>query len=501
MENKSEVSKSWFELLGPASIIYAGVYGACVYHNPAGILVLVWAAATIGYVWYVMKKAQKPMKKDSIYYVVAMLLLGISTVTTGNDYIILLNYAVFLFLLVMLLIHNLNDDRDWDIGKNLGMFVQAIVGAIVCVADPAFDGIQYAQSRGKEKSQKMYPILLGAALAIPVLIVIGLLLASADAVFKNLLDGMLGALVLPENIFGIGFFVLFGFLASYCGMRFLLSKSALAPTYPRERKGPMTAIVFSIVLTGMYLLFSVIQIYYLFLGYGKLPENMTYAEYARTGFFQLLFVVMINVVLILLVNKYVNVNRLLRIILLTICGCTYIMIASSCYRMLLYIGAYHLTFLRVFVLVVLAAIAVIMVGVIISLYHDKMPLFRYSLSVAVGFYLIFSLSHVDYWIARYNVAHITESTKGELLESLGELSTDAAFVIDDYLEQAPEEKGEILNALDRIKKYPNDYSPYEDNLVSWFLWYLERNQMRMERSGLREWNLSYRKADQCLNWR
>ncbi|MCQ5134549.1 DUF4153 domain-containing protein, partial [Coprococcus eutactus] len=53
---------------------------------------------------------------------------------------------------------------------------------------------------------------------------------------------------------------------------------------------PVIGISITVVLTAFYLIFAVVQIVYLFMNSAGLPDYMTYAEYARRGFFQLLFV-------------------------------------------------------------------------------------------------------------------------------------------------------------------------------------------------------------------
>ena len=100
----------------------------------------------------------------------------------------------------------------------------------------------------------------------------------------------------------------------------------------------------------LYLFFSGIQVIYLFLGKGSLPEGVTYSSYARQGFFQLLFVAVMNLVMVLMNLKFFKRSRFLNGVLTVICGCTYVMIASAAYRMALYVGEYHLTYLRVLVL-------------------------------------------------------------------------------------------------------------------------------------------------------
>ena len=89
---------------------------------------------------------------------------------------------------------------------------------------------------------------------------------------------------------------------------------------------PYIAITVNGVMCVIYLLFSSVQIFGLFLGKMELPAGYTYASYARRGFFELVFVCVFNIFMVLFTMTYFKVSRLLKILLTVICGCTYIMI-------------------------------------------------------------------------------------------------------------------------------------------------------------------------------
>ena len=96
-------------------------------------------------------------------------------------------------------------------------------------------------------------------------------------------------------------------------------------------------------------------------------------------------------------------NLMMKILLTIICCTTYIMIASSALRMCLYIQAYNLTFLRIFVLWVLALLAVILVGIIILIFKNNYSIFRHILRYDHSVLFMLLLAHPDYWIAKYNI--------------------------------------------------------------------------------------------------
>ena len=145
-----------------------------------------------------------------------------------------------------------------------------------------------------------------------------------------------------------------------------------------------------------------IQVIYLFMRRGTLPEGYTYSSYAHEGFFQLVFVCLINILIVLLCRKYSADNLALKCILCLISACTYVLIASAAYRMFLYIDVYKLTFLRLYVLWALAVMAVVMAGIIVYLFRPGMPFARFAACVLVSLWMIFAYAKPDYLIAAYD---------------------------------------------------------------------------------------------------
>lgn len=461
LQNEREKNAGFFRSLAPASLIYTLVYTICIYKNISGITMPLWVAATIGYACYAVKIAGKKRKKDSIFYMTVMLLLGISTFTTGNENIIWLNYPIFFVLLIGFLLYNLWEEDDWDFDTYVWKIVKAVAGAAWMIAKPFEDAGAFLQLRKNKKDRRGYYIVFGICLAIPCLLFLGMMLMKADMVFATIVSGVLNGFHFSARILGILFMLCFGFLSSYCGISYVMQKRETAME-KREIKGePVFAITVTVMIAVMYLIFCAIQILYLFVGNMQLPDGITYAEYARTGFFQLLFVCMLNLVLVIEVKKYFRKHQLLDVILLVISFCTLIMTASSAWRMLLYVKAYHLTFLRVTVLVALFVIALLMTGVVWSILHPAFPLFRYGMAVVSAVYLLFAFSHIDYFIASYNLNQMSQSQRSDTQMSdnrmndaqetvdnryISCLSTDAAPAIAAYRKEHPDTFGAYMAA-------------------------------------------------------
>ena len=173
-------------------------------------------------------------------------------------------------------------------------------------------------------------------------------------------------------------------------------------------------------------------------------------------------------------------------ILTVISLCTYCMMASSAWRMLLYIDAYRLTFLRILVLWALAVIAVVFVGIMCSIFRSDFPLFRYITAVVTVFYIVLAFAKPDYWIARYNMEYVNRESGMELTAEqreefygdflyLSELSADAVPVL------ASEENYEFLcGQTDSMERY------------------FDRMEARAEKDGIRTFNLSRYLAGRAL---
>lgn len=492
-QTKEEEKWSWFRKLGGITVIYALFYTFCMYDNAAGITMPLWILATILYARYALKRFEIPQKKDGIFHIVIMILLGISTFITGNPYIIALNYIGFFLLLLSFLLHTIHDDRRWGIGTYLSELSYSILGAIGYLSAPFADAYAFQKRHHKKTNTKVLYVVLGLVMAVPSIIFLGGILASADAVFQKYLVNTLTSFVLPTNWLGALALFVFAFLSAYCGLCQLLRnpRTELKDVLTTQKWDPLIAITFTSTISLLYVLFCLIQVVYLFLGFGTLPDGISHAEYARTGFFQLLFVCFLNFVLVLVVQNYVKESRLLRGILLTICGCTFVMIASSAYRMILYITAYQLTFLRIFVLVALTVISFLMAGAVFSLFRNQFQIYRYSLIVVSIIYLGFSFSHVDYFIASYNLSQTKESSLSDTLQYIGTLSSDAAPVIADYMKQNKQLQQKVDAAYQNKDKWENDWIYGVDEDISWYLYYMERIHYLSENNSLRRFNVSH----------
>ncbi len=417
-----------FEITGLVSLLFGGFFTLSFYKAGAGVNVLFFTTVMISLLMFVMKKFGLPMKKGTYLYYLGSMLAGLSSASTSSDKLQLINLVLSICLLNLSLLHQLHQAREWDVQKYLGRMFGMLFRGIASIGMPFIDGINYLKRTKLFRYDKTRNIFVGILISVPLLWIIVLLLSQADMIFGDMTKELMEHIFSAE-IIAIMLMALFGFFSCYC---ILCGAAAQTGGIEKTRRKGDASIAVTVILliTVLYLVFCGIQLMYLFSnGLFALPEGYTFAEYARRGFFELLAVAVINVVLMLIATAYFEESTFLRRLLTLMSICTYIMIGSAAYRMLLYIGAYHLTFLRMFVLLALVIISFVLAGVIIAVYRKSFPLFRYCAAIITVCYLAFAFSKPDYYIASYLEEHKAVLTSEDAAFLTQELSLDAAPIV------------------------------------------------------------------------
>lgn len=489
MENKTIQTQKMeknFPFFGIVSAVYAVFYTFCMYRNTSGITLPFFIAGSLLFGYLCMQKLEISVKKDAFWYAVCLVLLSISSVCTDDGTIHFFNYIGIFLLFICLLIHQFFEDREWGFGKYLQAIFLTLFGTVSCIANPFLDAVSWCDRKEKKKGGKGRYVLLGLLIASPLILLVGILLLTSDYVirdmfvrlfrrmFENRWSLIFDIILIPMIIFSM-------FLAAYAIFAYLAKRKIREEVKDVRSGEPVIMITIIGILSVIYLFYSVIQILYLFLGKLSLPEGYTYAEYAREGFFQLLVVCIINLILVLVSIRFFKKSRILQAILIIVSACTYIMLASSALRMIMYIRYFYLTYSRVLVLWTLAVLFILLTGLVITIFKEKFPLFRYGIIVVSVCYLILAFAHPDYWIAKINTENINKvQAEGENAFFCGEpyddycylatLSLDAASVVKPVLE----EKSSYL--CRKEKRWMNRFSTNQEkmNWQNWRSWNLSR---------------------------
>lgn len=441
-----------FGFYGVLSMVFGVFYTLCLYKNPNGIMIPLFVVIAYELALLILNKMKIAVKRESYVLIGISVIIGVSSCRTADVFFTFYNKVALLLLWSVFWMHQFYEDGTWNIGKYMGSIV-LLWGQMLSTLGYPFKHFQtYIKSLKQKKYGMLIPILLGVLISIPLIIVLCILLSQADMVFQQILDRVIHSFFKPQQLFFIAVKWMVGVLGMYsliCGM---VKRGIKEEQKDWRKEEPIIAITTMSIVGILYMVFCGIQIVYLFMGRGTLPEGITYSGYARQGFFQLLFVAVLNLVLVLSCLKYFKKSRVLNMVLTLISLCTYVMIASAACRMILYVQEYKLTMLRILVLWFLLLLSVLMAGVLVFIYRNDFWLFRYCLVVVSVGYLVLAWSKPDFIIADYNVHHGAEISQVELIY-LSDLSADAAPVLRE-LQKQPEFKNNmnLIYYFNRINK-------------------------------------------------
>ncbi len=325
----------------------------------------------------------------------------------------------------------------------------AVTRAIHAVAHgltaPAF----LVAGRGRVTSRRAAATARGLVLAVPLLLVLGVLLAEADAVFAGFFSGW--DLLTPVEhgvLLIIGAWGMAGLLR--------LASAAPAPALPRVglRLGRTEATIVLASVVALFAAFAVAQLVAASEGGRHVIETagLTYAEYARTGFFQLLAVAAITLAVLLGLRGATDLSepaarRRFTVLAEAAVALTLVIVVVAVARLGLYEDAFGLTMLRLYSKVFAVWIGVVFVLLALDLAGlGRRRTWLPSTAVAAGLVALFALNVVnpEAVVVRHNVAFAERSGRFDPVY-LTDLSDDAVPALVDALPRLdPEARRMVL---------------------------------------------------------
>lgn len=223
----------------------------------------------------------------------------------------------------------------------------------------------------REKTNKILNAVFGIIVGIVFSVVILLLLMSADDYFNKFVSKAFISINFDFSKimqFVIFFIIIFSIGVNLMRNRYIVMKEN------KTRKIDHTIIISMLsVINLVFVLFLISEISKLCGNFLQIPNGYIYSSYAREGFFQLLFVTIINFSIILYLIYKTNVikeNKIIRNLVLVLIAFSVLLIFNSYYRMFLYIGKFRFTNLRLQVILFLF-MELILFGVIIKKIINK----------------------------------------------------------------------------------------------------------------------------------
>jgi hypothetical protein len=307
------------------------------------------------------------------------------------------------------------------------------------------------QLKNTQKPSPIWPILRGLLYSFPVLLILIPLLASADSIFADQLRS-LGSWLKPEQLGEtIWRFSRGGLVAwlSLSGLSFALTPKSPSRNNQSEGLRPLGYIESMTILSSVALVFGLflsIQFTYLFGGSSRVLSlpNVTFAEYARRGFAELVLVSLLVLVLVLglaAVTRRAGAQAIGFSGLATaIVGETLVLLGSAWSRMAAYEAAYGATQTRIQVDVFILWLGAALLWLVLTLWSRPWA-HRFGfggLVCGLGYIASLNLLNPDALVAKRNIQRWHET--GNLdMEALYVLSADAKEVLTPLADQNPDQ--------------------------------------------------------------
>lgn len=274
-------------------------------------------------------------------------------------------------------------------------------------------------STARGRARRLTPaIVRGLLIALPVVVIFGALLASADLIFADLIRRVFAQDILEELlrwgwhgalILAVGFLALGG-LAYTVGRPPKDERQVALPAVPRFLGFLESAIVINAV-NVLFVLYVLIQLRYLFGGQLNVAAggHFTYAEYARRGFGELMAVSILALGMVLALNAITqregrrqglafNISSTILVAL------TCVMLASAFKRLLLYEDFYGFTEMRLYSHVFMVWLGLLLAWFVATLWLRPDRFAIGLLIAAFGFIATLDLINPEAFIVRQNFA-------------------------------------------------------------------------------------------------
>ncbi|MCX5771795.1 MAG: DUF4173 domain-containing protein [Candidatus Hydrogenedentes bacterium] len=325
---------------------------------------------------------------------------------------------------------------------------------------------------------------IGIAVAVPLLVVFGALFSSADAGFRVFIRDLFDIdWVRLRDHAAVTFFCAW-VVAGY--LRVLILKQECPISAPGNSKNlslnTLALAVPMASLNGLFLTFLVVQGRYMFGGHELVAARtgLTYAEYARQGFFQLVVVAALALSVLLAADWMDREagpkgRRVFRVQAMVLVVLVYVVLISAIGRMRLYQQAYGLTELRVYTMAFMMWLAVVLAWFVATVLRGHRDRFAFgALAAAMAFVFGLHVFNPDAYIVRSNIRRATLQRPFDAAYA-ATLSADAIPAI---VEAFPSPDNSARNAvLSRAGA---------NTEMTWRTWSWSRHRARQSLAGLEE---------------
>ena len=296
-------------------------------------------------------------------------------------------------------------------------------------------------SLGEKRSSRVWPVVRGIVIALPVIAIFASLLSAADPIFESRFQDFIDLFNidnLPEYIFRLVYILVFAY--AIAGAFLHAAQKSDEELQKKSLISPFLGFTESTIVLGSVLVlfstFVLIQFQYFFGGQANINiEGYTFSEYARRGFGELVTVAFFSLLMLLglgaITRRETDLQRKIFSILgVTLVGLVIVMLISAFQRLVLYEFVYGFSRLRTYTHVFMLWLGMLLVAVVIlEALRREHSIGLTMVLASLGFVISLGIMNVDSFIVKQNVQREIQGTNDNT-SSQGQPDLDAQYFLD-----------------------------------------------------------------------
>jgi len=296
-------------------------------------------------------------------------------------------------------------------------------------------------STGEKRSGRVWSIVRGIVIALPVIAVFASLLSAADPIFEKRFADFIELFNidnLPEYIFRLVYILIFAY--ALAGTYLHAAQKSDGQVEDKKLISPFLGFTESTIVLGsvtvLFAVFVIIQFQYFFGGQVNINiEGYTYSEYARKGFGELVAVAFFSLLMLLGLGAITKretdgQRKVFSGLGVTLVVLVIVMLVSAFQRLALYEFAYGFSRLRTYTHVFMIWLALLLVGVVVlEVLRRERSIGLTMVLAALGFVISLGVMNVDAFIVKQNVQREIQGA-GDKTFTQGRPDLDAQYFLD-----------------------------------------------------------------------
>jgi Domain of unknown function (DUF4173) len=462
----SRATRSGVGILGAGAIL--GVWADVVFHgHPLGLNVFLWTVGFVIALAALLRLARAPLNQGRRWMLVPLLMFSAAFLWRDSELLRATNLlAIAGAVMLGALRRNGASPRSAPVSEYAAGMAAAGFSAFAGAVRLLHRDVEWETVGRSMRGDRLAIVGRGLGLGLPLLLLFGALFMAADAVFRSFLTGVIPPLddAPAHGVFAAAAaWVTIGLLRDLLVAREqdrLISPAAISSWPSPLSLGSGEVAIALGALNVLFVAFVAVQFRYLFGGDDLVVAraHLTYADYARRGFFELLAVSALVLLVLFAANGLVRSKedrgpRIVRLLSGGLVALVFVVMASALLRMYLYQEAYGLTHLRIYVVGVILWLAAVFVWFAATVLRGRRRAFATG-AVVAGFVATAGLNvlNPDALIVRTNLerprvdvtylAGLGDDAVPALLERLPELRPELRGALAAQLLQRAEQEGD-----------------------------------------------------------